>query len=129
MRQDRPTFRVFEWETTMNLRPITTVSLSIALFLFSSNVSFANILVKFPPGKTETTINGRIATAKKTCFFVNGKAGQTLWAQVSSKSGFVSIFESGEAAYEYVLDVPGKTSVCVDNLGKSTTFTLTLSIK
>lgn len=116
----------------MHFRPIkSSGSLAIALLLVlaSSNVSLANILVKFPPGKNETTINGRIATSKKVCYFVNGKAGQTLSAQVSSKSGFVSIFESGETEYEYLLDVPGKASVCVDNLGRSTTFTLTVSIK
>ena len=72
---------------------------------------------------------GRIATAKKTCYFVKGITGQTLSAKVSSKSGFVSIFESGDTEYEYVLDVPGKTSVCVDNLGRSTTFSLTVSMK
>jgi hypothetical protein len=116
----------------MTLKPITSaISLTIALvFIFASaTVGFANILIKFPPGKSETTISGRIATGRKACYFVNGKAGQTLSAQVSSKSGFVSIFESGETEYEYVLDVPGKASICVDNLGRSTTFSLTVSIK
>lgn len=112
-----------------SLRSSISLAFALIIVLASANTNYANILVKFPPGKTETTINGRIATAKKTCYFVDGKAGQTLSAQVSSKSGFVSIFESGVLDYEYVLDVPGKASICVDNLGRSTIFKLTVSIK
>ncbi len=108
--------------------------LSAAGFLFVlisavANNAFGNIMIRFAPGKSEASVNGRIGTARRTCYFVNGKAGQTLKASVSSTSGFVSIFESGELDYEYVLDVPGKTPICVDNLGRSTTFKLTVSIK
>lgn len=108
----------------------TYISIScISLLFIGVYHAFPNILVKFPPGKNEVTVSGRIGAARKVCYFVSGKTGQTLKASVSSRNGFVSIFESGEKEYEYVLDVPGKASVCVDNLGRATTFSLTISMK
>jgi hypothetical protein len=55
--------------------------------------------------------------------------GQTFTATLSSRSGKVQIFESGETSYNYVIEQSGDQSVCVDNLSRATTYTLTVSIR
>ena len=57
------------------------------------------------------------------------RVGQTLTATVSSRTGKVNIFESGETSYSYEIETSGDQSICVDNLGRATNYTLTVSIR
>jgi hypothetical protein len=93
--------------------------------------TMANIRIRFPKGKTSATVKGRVTTGGRVCYFVPGKAGQTLTASLSTTSPntLMMILESGETDYVYVLDVAGQPSVCVDNLGRAGTFTLTVSVE
>jgi len=57
------------------------------------------------------------------------RRGQTVNGVLSSRSGKVIFFESGETSYSFVVERNGDQSLCVDNLGRATTYTMTVSIQ
>jgi len=101
----------------------------IAIVSFSNLAAFADTRIRFAKGRTSATVTGRIATGGRVCYFVGAKVGQQFTATVSSRSGKVQIFESGETSYAYEVERTGDQSVWVDNLGGATTYSLTVSIK
>ncbi|MEQ1763762.1 MAG: hypothetical protein ABL984_11520 [Pyrinomonadaceae bacterium] len=101
----------------------------IAVAAFSNVAAFADTRIRFAKGRTSATVTGRVANGGRICYFAGAKVGQQFTATVSSRSGKVVIFESGETSYAYEVEVRGDQSVCVDNLAGSTTYSLTVSIK
>ena len=94
-----------------------------------SETGFADIRIRFARGRTSATMSGRIGTGGRVCYVANARAGQTITATVSSRSGQVRIFESGETSYQTEVEYSGDQSVCVDNLRGATTYSLTVSIR
>ena len=111
-------------------RTIFTIAATALIGIMATD-TLANIRIRFPKGQTSTTLKGRVTTGGRTCYFVAGKAGQTLTASLTptSSQSLMMILESGETDYSYVLDVSGQPSVCVDNLGRAGTFSLTISLQ
>jgi hypothetical protein len=101
----------------------------VMIVLTISESGFADIRIRFARGRTSATMRGRIASGGRVCYFANARAGQTLTATVSSGSGQVMIFESGETSYQTEVEYSGDQSVCVDNLRGATTYSLTVSIR
>ena len=104
---------------------------SATLFILISFVTAVSqdIQLRFPKGRTSATINGRIGNGGRICYFAKAREGQSFNATLSSRSGKVQIFESGETSYSYTIERTGDQSVCVDNLSRATTYTLTVSIR
>ena len=103
--------------------------LVVMLIVFTvSETGFADIRIRFARGRTSATMSGKIGTGGRVCYVANAKAGQTITATVSSRSGQVRIFESGETSYQTEVEYSGDQSVCVDNLRGATTYSLTVSI-
>ena len=102
---------------------------SIALLFGSITVLPQDIRIRFPKGRTSATITGRVGNGGRVCYFARARVGQSFNATLSSKSGKVQIFESGETSYSYTVEQTGDQSVCVDNLSRATTYTLTVSIR
>ncbi|NOT47751.1 MAG: hypothetical protein HOP17_08365 [Acidobacteria bacterium] len=100
----------------------------ITMVAFSNIASFADTRIRFARGRTSATVTGRVGTGGRVCYFAGARAGQRFTATISSRSGKVAIFESGETTYNYVVDVSGNQSVCVDNMAGATTYSLTVSI-
>lgn len=102
----------------------------IALIVFSvSSEAFADTRIRFAKGRSSATVSGKIGTGGRVCYVAGARSGQTLTATVSSRSGKVQIFESGETSYTLNVDYSGDQSVCVDNLRGATSYTLTVSIR
>ena len=96
----------------------------------SANIAaFADTRIRFAKGRTSATVTGRVSNGGRVCYFAGAKPGQQFTATVSSRSGKVVIFESGETSYAYEVETRGDQSVCVDNIGGATTYSLTVSIK
>ena len=110
----------------------TRSALTTAILFVLFNVVSAfpqDIQIKFPKGRTSATMNGRIGNGGRICYFARARQGQSFNATLSSRSGKVQIFESGETSYSYTVEQAGDQSVCVDNLSRATTYTLTVSIR
>jgi len=90
---------------------------------------FADIRIRFARGRTSATMNGKISNGGRICYIAGAKRGQTLTATVSSATGRVQIFESGDTSYTNEIEYSGDQSVCVDNLGRATSYTLSVSIR
>jgi hypothetical protein len=113
------------------MKPTSQIKIiaAIAIVLFATFAAFADIRIKFPRGRTSATMTGRIGNGGRVCYIARANAGQTLTATVSSRTGKVNILESGETSYSYDIEVSGDQSVCVDNLSRATSYTMTVSIR
>jgi hypothetical protein len=104
--------------------------IAISTLIFATAVySLADIRIRFAPGRTSATVSGRVANGGRVCYVAGAKSGQTLTATLSSATGKAQIFESGETSYSLKVEMPGDQSICVDNLGRATPYTLTVSIR
>jgi hypothetical protein len=110
-----------------NTRSLTIVAILIALL--AAVDTFADIRLRFARGRTSATVSGKVAEGGRVCYFAGAKSGQRLTATVSSRSGKVMILESGETSYSYEIQASGDQSICVDNIGRATTYSLTVSIR
>ena len=103
---------------------------ALVTIVASANIAaFADTRIRFAKGRTSATVTGRVSNGGRVCYFAGAKVGQQFTATVSSRSGKVVIFESGETSYAYEVETRGDQSVCVDNIGGATTYSLTVSIK
>lgn len=93
-----------------------------------NSLTFADSRIRFARGRTSATVTGRVAAGGRVCYFAGASAGQSFNATLSSSTGKVEIFESGETAYSYEVETAGDQSVCVDNLGRAAIYKLTVSI-
>ena len=101
----------------------------LAIAAFCNVSALADTRIRFAKGRTSATVSGRVAAGGRVCYVAGARAGQQLTATISSRSGKVRIFESGETSYSYEVDQSGNQSVCVDNLAGPTTYSLTVSIR
>ena len=106
------------------------LSFFVTILIISPSLASAqDIRIRFAKGRTSATMTGRVGSGGRVCYFASAKKGQSFNATLSSKSGKVAIFETGETSYSYVIELSGDQSVCVDNMGGATTYTLTVSIR
>ncbi|HMO80069.1 MAG TPA: hypothetical protein PKD24_04690 [Pyrinomonadaceae bacterium] len=112
------------------MRRITLSILTLAILL-QSYAAFgqADRRIRFAKGRTSATVKGTIPAGGRICYAAGARRGQALTATVSSRSGRVRIFESGGTAYTYEIEQSGDQSICVDNLSRATTFSLSVSIR
>lgn len=113
----------------MKTKFLVRVFAVIAITAFSNIASFADTRIRFAKGRTSARVTGRVATGGRVCYFAGARTGQRFTATVSSRSGRVAIFESGETSYSFEIEISGDQSVCVDNLSRATTYSLTVSIR
>lgn len=104
---------------------------ALAAILVSATAvnTFADIRIRFAKGRTSATVSGKVARGGRICYVAGARRGQSLTATITSNTRRVRIFESGETAYTYEIEVTGDQSVCVDNLGRAATYRLTVSIR
>lgn len=111
------------------MKLISRALVVLTIVSFSNIAALADTRIRFAKGRTSATVMGRVANGGRVCYFAGARVGQLFTATISSKSGKVVIFESGETSYSYEVEQKGDQSVCVDNLSKATTYSLTVSIK
>ena len=99
----------------------------LAILLLHS-VTIADTRIRFARGRTSATVSGRVAGGGRVCYFAGASTGQAFKATLRSNTGKVQIFETGDTTYSYEVETPGDQSVCVDNVGRTATYTLTVSI-
>jgi hypothetical protein len=107
---------------------IRTIAAAV-LIATTSTSTLADIRIRFAKGRTSATVTGKVAKGGRICYIAGARRGQLITATVSSNTGRVQIFESGETAYSYQIEVSGDQSICVDNLGRAATYRLTVSIR
>lgn len=91
--------------------------------------------IHFARGRTSTTVSGRIAGNSTKCFVLGTREGQSLEGTLSSGSGKVQFpWHSGAGSYKggtsySTVSDGGDEELCIENNGKVTSFTLTVSIR
>ena len=108
---------------------VSRLTAVLAIVAFANVFAFADTRIRFAKGRTSATVSGKISRGGLVCYFAGARVGQQFNATISSRSGKVMIFESGETSYSYNVEQSGDQSVCVDNLAGATTYTLTVSIR
>jgi hypothetical protein len=112
----------------MKLFNKSTLTAGCIAVVILNSLAFADTRIRFVRGRTSATVSGRVPTGGRVCYFAGARAGQSFSSTVSSSTGKVQIFESGDTAYSYEVETAGDQSVCVDNLGRTATYRLTVSI-
>ena len=106
-----------------------TLALILAITALSTAAAtVADTRIRFARGRTSATVGGTVRTGGRVCYVAGARRGQTLTATLSSRSGKVQIFESGDTSYTLEVEQSGDQSICVDNVGGATRYTLTVSI-
>ena len=113
---------------TMNIYRNKLIFVAVAVIALAAT-AFGDIRIRFAKGRDAAVVNGRISRGGRTCYKAGVRAGQRITAIVTSKTGKVRIFESGETSYEAVTEYAGDESICVDNLSGPTSYTLTVTTK
>lgn len=90
--------------------------------------AISDVPITFARGKSVKAIKARISAGGRRCYFLNTSKGTTFEATVNAANTKVVIFESGEASYIETARINGRYSVCVDNLGGSTSYDLVVKL-
>ena len=106
-----------------------TLIAATAVVTSLSTLGFGDTRIRIARGRTSASVAGRVATGGRVCYHAGARSGQTLNATISSGTGKVMIFESGDTSYNYEVETSGDQSICVDNIGRATNYTLTVSIR
>lgn len=80
------------------MKTLTKFAVVLAIAAFCNVAAFADTRIRFAKGRTSATVTGRVAAGGRVCYFAGARAGQQFTATVSSRSGKVAIFESGETS-------------------------------
>ena len=111
------------------LRKITTPTLIVATILLLGGYDlFAQTRLRFRRGSTSTSVSGKLAPGGSRSFVLAASSGQTLTANISSGNGRV-LFEDGGTSTEFQTDRGDNYISISNNGGRTTNFTLTVSIR
>lgn len=98
------------------------------IMLMAYSDGFGDIRIRFARGRTSATMTGSVRSGGVVCYVAGARRGQTMTATLSSRTGRARIQESGDTSYSNYIERTGDHSVCVDNNGRATSYTLTVSI-
>jgi hypothetical protein len=111
------------------MNKITAIFLFIITVISTVSINAAlDTRIRFARGRTSASVSGTVSSGGRVCYVAGAKEGQTLTATLSSRTGKAQILESGDTSYNLTVEYSGDQSICVDNLGGSTRYTLTVSI-
>ena len=111
------------------MNKITLTLLFVITLISVTSINAAmDTRIRFARGRTSATVNGTATSGGRVCYVAGARQGQTLTATLSSRTGKAQIFESGDTSYTLEVEQSGDQSICVDNLGGATRYTLTVSI-
>lgn len=106
------------------------VRLSFALVLIMGVFSldtFGQRRIRFARGHSSATVSGRLGGGASRCFVLGASAGQSLEATLSSGNGYVEFFTGGTSFSRSTRS--GDNSICVKNHGRTSNFSLSVSIQ
>jgi len=96
---------------------------------------FAQTRLKFRRGSNSVVVSGSLGKNAKRVFIVSGKAGQALSISVKAANKKIFVYPEGEEIGEWGsgfgqdLEANGDFRFVLDNQGKATTFTMTVTVK
>jgi hypothetical protein len=106
---------------------ITMIVALTLILLVSGSDLLAQTRIRFARGTTSTTVSGTLLGGDTRTYVLAARYGQSLSANVSSRNGCVT-FQNGETSASYTT-ISGNNHLYVGNgCGRTTRFTLTVSI-
>ncbi len=103
-------------------------AIAMVVIMTYSN-GFADIRVRFARGRTSATMGGTLRGGGSVCYVANARSAQTLTATVSSANGRVNFRANGDTSFSENLDFSGDHRFCIYNAGRTSRYTLTVSIQ
>ena len=103
----------------------------VAIILLASSSLTAQTRVKFRRGTNSATLTGRLGAGGVRTYVLRASAGQSLTATLSSSNGKVDFTQGNvhDTQYSRTLDYNGDVEIMIDNHGRPTNYTLTISIQ
>ena len=108
------------------------LSVTAVIFLATASDSFGQTRVRFARGSNSATMRGTItANGGARHYVLRAAAGQTLTATLSSGNNKVDFTQGAvhDTQFTRTVDSNGDVYVDIDNHGKRTNYTLTISIQ
>ncbi len=109
---------------------VHVLALAVILLLTGSEL-MAQTRVRFRRGTNSATVSGKLRVGGIRRYVLGASAGQTLTATLSSTNGKVDFTQGNvhDTQYSRVLEDSGDVIIAIDNHGRSTKYTLTISIQ
>lgn len=107
-----------------------TFVISILALIFTAfyvDTSFAQTRIRFARGRTSASVSSTIAGNGERHYVLGAQSGQTLTANVTSRNGCV-VLGNRSKAHSFRTDRGDNWIDIYNECGRSTTFTLTVSI-
>jgi hypothetical protein len=114
------------------LRKLTVKLLAIAMLLvLTTSDLMAQTRVRFARGRNSATVSGTIGPGQMRTYVLRAMAGQSVIATVSSGNGKVDFTDRNihDTQYSETTERNGDIYIRIDNHGRSTRYTLTISIQ
>jgi len=111
------------------------ILIAVVLIALTSADSFAQKRVKFRRGSNSAVVSGSLGKNAKRVFIVSGKTGQALSISVKAANKDIFVHPEGEemgewgSGFSQALEADGDFRFVLDNQGKATTFTMTVTVK
>src|SRR5438094_933501 len=103
---------------------------AVTMIIFMAySVSFGDIRIRFARGRTSATMSGSLRGGGVVCYVAGARDGQTLSATVSSRNGRVDFLDMNSTSYSEFMKFTGDHRLCISNNGRTTRYTLTVSIR
>ncbi len=100
---------------------------ALVILVTMSTVSFAQIRIRFAPGRTSATMTGAIAGGGERKYVAGARNGQTFSGNVSSRNGCVK-FTGGSTSSSFTTDTGNNFFSLTNYCNRPTSFVLTVSI-
>ena len=102
-----------------------------AVMLWSSVDLKAQTRVRFARGRNSATLSGTISPGTVKTYVLRAGSGQSVTATVSSSNGKVDFTDRDvhDTQFSMTTERNGDVSIRIDNHGKTTKYTLTISIQ
>jgi hypothetical protein len=110
------------------MKKITVKAFILMMILTVSSVDLmAQTRIRFPRGRTSTSVSGQIAGGVGRSFVLGARYGQYLSANVSSRNDCI-VFSNGATSTSYITRSGNNFLYLRNNCGRPAGFTLTVSI-
>ena len=110
----------------MRIKKLTILAFCV-IFLVICTEASAQTRIRFARGRTSSSVAGQIASGGVRTFVLGARDGQTLSANVSSKSGCVK-FTEGSTSTSFATTSGDNFMSITNYCGRATSFLLTVSI-
>lgn len=101
------------------------------IVLLTASTLMAKTRISFKPGRNSATVTGKLGVSGVKTYVLRASKGQTLTATLSSDNGKIDFTQGNvhDTQYSITVERTGDVEIIIDNHGKPSRYSLTISIQ